>query len=222
MANEILFKYALDSAEKIIHINNAQKGTLYYCPDCHAPFSFKKGKVRQPHFSHTNSSTNCTGEGYLHKTFKKLLLQFLKDKIINNSPIEVLFNCYLCKQPHRFNPLVGIIDIKDEFNMEVCRPDIALIHKKNVIPIVIEIIDKHEIDEQAIAFYIKNQIIVIRIKLETETDLENIEKKLLIPTDVLPFNKLICPNFVRMVQQPRVIRPVLVPTVPRRPRRPRF
>ena len=193
MEKEILHKYAEDSNGRIIHIDNAIKEVNYYCPNCKEKFSFRKGEIRQRHFSHSNTS-NCSSEGYLHKTFKKKLLELIKERINKKLPIEILFNCILCKQPHNFNFLQGIMDIKDEYYMGVCRPDIALIHEKGVVSVVIEIIVSHEIEEKAIEFYIQNAIIVIRIKLESLDDLENIDDKIKIPTDVLPFNKLICPN----------------------------
>jgi competence CoiA-like predicted nuclease len=71
MEKEILYKYAEDRDGKIIHINNATECAEYFCPGCKQSFIFKHGKIRQHHFSHKNPSLDCTGEGYLHRTFKK-------------------------------------------------------------------------------------------------------------------------------------------------------
>jgi hypothetical protein len=203
MEKEILHKYAEDSNGKIIHIDIAETGESYICPSCKDKFTYKNGKIRQRHFAHNNPSTNCTSEGYLHKTFKKMLLELIKEKISQKLPIEVIFNCVLCKQTHKFNLLQGIIDVKDEYSMNVCRPDIALIHNEKIIPVVIEIIVTHEIEDKAIAYYIQNRIIVIRIKLESLSDLETIEYKIRNPTDVYPFNKSICQTYINILNQER-------------------
>jgi hypothetical protein len=219
MEKEILYKYAEDSNGKIIHINDAVTGATYICPSCKDKFTFKNGQIRQRHFAHNNPSSNCTSEGYLHKTFKKLLLELIKERITEKLPLEIPFNCNLCRQPSKFNVLQGIIDVKDEYSMGVCRPDIALIHEKGIIPLVIEIIDTHEIEEAAIAFYKQKGIIVIKIKLESIHDLENIENKIYTPTDIISTNKIYCPICLNMLNQAFVNQPLFIPNIRTQPRR---
>lgn len=208
MGNNILNKFAEDKNGKIIHINNALSGIDYYCPECKEKFILKKGNIRQRHFSHSNSSSNCTGtgEGYLHKAFKKMLLEIIKDKIINKSTLIISWICNICKMEHNGDLLNDIIDIKDEFNLVECRPDIALIHKNGNVPIIIEIVDKHEPEKNVFDYCSKHNTVLIRIKLDSINDLENIENKIMFPSNVLFFNQMNCPVFRNnYIQQQQVL-----------------
>ena len=200
MTSEILHKYAEDDTGKIIHIGHAEKKVNYYCPDCKEKFTFKKGEIRQHHFSHSNNS-NCKGEGYLHKTFKKLLVEFLKEHIISKKAIEFTAQCNICNMVHTYTLLQGMVDILEEYNMGICRPDISLLSEQNNIPLVIEIIDKHEIEESAHDFYKEKGITVLRIKIETIADLENIEEKIRKPTNLIIYNSHVCPTVRQKLQQ---------------------
>ena len=196
---EVLYKYAENVNGKIIHINNAMSGEKYICPECKEKFTFKNGKIRQRHFSHSNSSSNCTGEGYLHKTFKKMLLELIRNNLSSNLPLIVNFKCNICNMEHNGDILNEIIEVKDEHNLEMCRPDIVLINKKNAVPIIIEIVDKHEPEVNVFNFCKKNSTVLIRIKIETINDLENVNKKISFPSNVFFFNQLNCPNYQQYI-----------------------
>jgi hypothetical protein len=197
MEKEILFKYAENESGNIIHINNASKGESYYCPDCKDVLIFKKGNIRQKHFSHKNISSNCTGEGYLHKTFKKMLLEILNNYLNNNLPLIINFKCNVCNSEHTGNLIHEIMEVKDEYILENCRPDIALINKNSKVPIIIEIVVTHEPENNVIEMCKKYNIILVRIKLDTINDLENIENKIKLPTNVVYFNQMNCPNILQ-------------------------
>jgi len=200
MGNDILNKFAEDNNGKIIHIKNALSDVDYHCPECKEKFILKKGDIRQHHFAHNNSSSNCagTGEGYLHKAFKKMLLNMIMEYIKEKKPLEIKWNCFICKQEYNWNILNGVYDAKDEYFMEVCRPDIALFNGNGKAPIVIEIIDTHEPEKPVIEYYIKNNIVLIQIKLDSIDDLENIENKIKYPSI---YNNLICPKCGNYIYQ---------------------
>jgi len=191
---EIQYKFAENKNGDIVHISNAEIGSIYYCPDCKEKFVFKKGKIRQQHFAHNNSTSNCTGEGYLHKTFKKLLLDLIKNYITNKLPLEIYWICNVCQKEHNYNLMNNILDVKDEYNLENCRPDIALINNDGKVPIIIEIVDKHEPENNVLQYCQKTNTVLIRIKLDTINDLENINEKIKFPSNVVFFNQLNCPN----------------------------
>ena len=112
--NDILHKRAVDDTGQIIHIDSAVKGVNYYCPNCKDKFTFRKGEKRQHHFSHNNLSSNCTGEGYLHKTIKKMLIEFLKEHIISKKAIEFSAQCNVCNMVHTYTLLQGMVDVLEE------------------------------------------------------------------------------------------------------------
>jgi len=200
MEKEILYKYAENSDGKIVHINDAIKSQMYYCPDCKSQFIFRKGDIRQPHFAHNNPSPNCTAEGYLHKTFKKLLLQKIREQITAKTPFEIQFVCNVCQKTHHCNILNNICDVKDEYSLEGCRPDIALIDETGKIPIIIEVVDTHAPENNVLDYCKKNSTILVIIKLDSLNDLENIENKIKSPSNVL-ISKLQCPNYQNYVKQ---------------------
>jgi hypothetical protein len=207
MGNDILNKFAEDKNGKIIYINNTLSDIDYYCPECKEKFILKKGSIRQHHFAHNNSSSSCTGtgEGYLHKAFKKMLLEYFKNNLNNKLPIIINWVCNICKVEHNGDLLSGIIDVKDEYDLVECRPDIALIDKNGKTPIIVEIVDKHEPEKNVIDYCTKHNITLIRIKLDTTDDLENIENKIKYPSNVWFFNPLSCPvnyrNYLLQLQQ---------------------
>jgi hypothetical protein len=192
---EILYKYAEDKAGKIININSATEGTEYFCPGCKQSFILKHGKIRQHHFAHKNPSPECTGEGYLHKTFKKYLLQLLKQYINNKNSLDINFLCNICKTPHNYNLLLNICDAQEEYTLGDCRPDIVLINNLKRIPIIIEIVDTHDPEQNVIEYCQKTSTILIIIKLDSIDDLENIDNKIKNPTFVFLSNKILCPLF---------------------------
>lgn len=202
MGNEILYKFAEDKSGKITHINTTLSEMRYFCPECNEPLIVKKGNIRQHHFAHKNN-TGCsgTGEGYLHKTFKKMLFEILRNNIFSNTPIIVNFQCNICKMKHNANILMGIIEVKDEYNLTECRPDIVLINQNNQAQIIIEIVDKHEPEKNVINYCTKNQTVLIRIKLDSIEDLENVINKIQNPTNMLLFNQLHCPNVINYIKQ---------------------
>jgi hypothetical protein len=195
MEKEILYKYAEDNAGKIIHIENAVEGNEYFCPRCKQSFIFKHGKIRRHHFAHRNPSPECTGEGYLHKTFKKFLLQLLKQYINDKIILNINFICNVCNTSHTYNLLLDICDVQDEYTLNICRPDIVLINSLRQIPAIIEIVDTHNPEQNVIEYCQKTSAILIIIKLDSIDDLERIDNKIKNPSTVFLSNKLLCPLF---------------------------
>ncbi|GMO36490.1 MAG: hypothetical protein Ta2B_16500 [Termitinemataceae bacterium] len=200
MKKEILYKYAEDNNGNIIYIDKVESGINYYCPSCKKKFKFRNGEIRQRHFAHNIPSPNCTAEGYLHKTFKKLLLELLNTSINQKLPIEINWECNICKKMHNGNLLNGILDVKAEYDMGVCRPDIALFNEIGETPIVIEIVDTHEPEFNAVEHYKKNGITLIKIKVDSLNDLENIENKIKY-SSVYLYNFILCPSYRRCYVQ---------------------
>ncbi|MCL1991580.1 MAG: competence protein CoiA [Spirochaetes bacterium] len=208
MKDAVLNIYAKNSNGKYTHISNASPDMDYYCPVCNEKFIFKQGSIRQHHFAHSNSFSNCsgTGEGYLHKTFKNMLSEYLKNNINSQIPTFIKWKCNICTAEHNGNLLHDIIDVKTEYNLTECRPDIALIPKNGNMPIIIEIIDKHEPEKNVIDYCEKNKIVLIKIKLNSINDLEDIENKIKHPTDVI-YAAEGCPNYRQYILSQN-IRPV--------------
>ena len=213
MNTEIKYKFAEDEDGNIVFIDNAVSGKKYYCSGCKEEMIFRNGKIRQKHYSH-KTTENCTGgggEGYLHETFKKIVLQKIKDCIIKKEAIDVLWTCTVCKQQHNGNLLHGINDIKTEFNLEGCRPDLVLFGVKGNVPLIIEIVDKHEPEVNVLEFCKKYSIFLMRIKLDDLSDLEKIDEKINKPTDLIAFNPQQCPVYINAMQQRKIVHAPISP-----------
>ena len=203
MEKEILYKYAQNADGRIVYIGDAVVGVEYYCPGCKEEFIFRHGPIRRRHFSHKNPSPTCTGEGYLHNTFKRLLLENIKEHISKSIPLSISTKCNICNGTHNGNVLEGICDVDAEITLDGCRPDIVLKNSSNRIPTIIEIVDTHEPEQNVIDYCRKNATLLIIIKLESIKDLDNIESRIGYPSNVFFSNKQLCPTYM---QQLRLVR----------------
>jgi hypothetical protein len=191
MVKEILYTTALDKNGNLIHIDNAKKGISYYCPLCNNDLILRKsGKTgkgsKRPHFAHNELTTNCTPEGVLHYSFKKMLIDLFEKYRSDNKTLVMNWICNYCYVKHSGNLLENVASIKEEYNLKVCQPDIALLDKEENVIAVIEIVVSHKPEEQVLEFYTMNNIILIQINLSSEEDLYDIEKKIVDP-DIVNF-----------------------------------
>lgn len=189
MVKEILYTTAFDKNSDLIHINNAEKGTAYYCPVCKKEFILRKsGKTgkgsKRPHFAHNELTSNCTPEGVLHFSFKKMVINLLEKYKSENKPLILNWSCGYCNSKNTGNVLENVFSIKEEYNLNVCQPDIALINGNGKVLAVIEIVVTHAPEENVLQFYKGNNIILIQINLSSEEDLNVVEMKIANPTFV--------------------------------------
>lgn len=209
MIKELLHTIAKDENGDPIHINNAIKGLKYFCPGCNDEFVLRKsdktGKgSRCPHFAHKNLTPNCTPEGYLHSSFKILLLDKIKVSLENKLPIAISWDCIYCRKEHHANLLDGVCSVDKEFHMKICRPDIALLNEKGNASIVIEIIVSHAPEDNALSFYRTNSIPLINITLnplDPVKELENIDAKIQHPARIDFLSKMTCPSYRQYLVQ---------------------
>jgi len=81
--------FAFDKKHNLVFIDNAQKGTSYYCPECTMEIRAKFGNVRAPHFFHlTNSSCKHSKKSIEHIKVQQRIIEELG---LNISNMEVYF-----------------------------------------------------------------------------------------------------------------------------------
>lgn len=183
MNKEILYTTAVDESGNLIHIDNAEKGINYYCPNpvCKKEFILRKsGKTgkgsKRPHFAHNELTPNCTPEGVLHYSFKKMLINLLEKYKAENKPFIFNWHCD-CGYKNSGNLLEKAILIKEEYTLGECRPDIALLDKEENVLAVIELVDTHKPEESVLQYYKGNKITLMQINLTSEEDLMKVEEK---------------------------------------------
>jgi hypothetical protein len=200
MLKELLYTTALDQRGNIVHVDNAERGLSYYCPMCKREFvlrkSGKSGKgSRRPHFAHNQVAPNCTPESVLHYSFKKLLVADLKAHQSGNRPFPINWGCNRCGNRYTGNLLENATSIREEYAIGECRSDIALLDEREVVVAVIEIIVSHTPEESALQYYLENHIVLIRIDLSSEEDLENLQRRVANPDVVELCLDAKCPSY---------------------------
>ncbi len=188
-------KYALDQNNELAHINKAQKGNSYYCPNCHGELLIKQGQVRVKHFAHKKNTPHCTYETYLHELAKMKFKQWFdqQDKFPIRFKVEKLCEkAHECKWCHYYDETHGYECIfgdqfSPDFNLKQYygeaileqpymdfRADILLRNKKiDGEPIFIEITVTHRCDQTKIDSGIR----IIEIEIKSEDQLDQIVKK---------------------------------------------
>lgn len=196
--SNLLLPYAYDCNNNLVHINNAQKGEKYVCPNCGAEVILKKSRIpegqkyhRKDHFAHKSNSDNHCSESFLHKLFKDKCVDFIKDKIANGDELRFEWLCDQCNEKHEGNLLKKASDAVSEYDLGICRPDIALLDKSGEVIIVIEIVVTHKPTPETKQYYKDNNIACLLINVTDFDDCENIGHKLSNPNEVYIYK---CPN----------------------------
>ncbi len=210
IVNEILYTTAIDENGILVHINNAEKGKVYCCPSCKTEFILRKsGKTgkgsKRPHFAHNKLSPNCTPETVLHYSFKKKVVELLNKYLSEKKEFIINWKCFACSKNTSGNLLAKVTSIKEEYNLKVCQPDIALINAEEKVIAVIEIVVTHKPDEKVLLYYQENKIILIQINLFSDEDINIIEKKIRTPDIVDYCINPRCSNSIRYSIKRRLI-----------------
>lgn len=179
----LLYEYAKSENDVFTHIDDAIKEHCYRCIQCGEPLIIKEGTKKRKHFAH-KSNSNCDGESYIHKIWKKRI----KDKFYSESqfvvkyyvgtPCKDLTSCLIKKiiPDLKCNKCyLKETDLKQEY--DTCEEeveykgfigDIVLSDSKNPDkePLFIEIDYTHPCEEEKIASRIK----IIEFKVEDDRE----------------------------------------------------
>ena len=118
----------------------ADKQNSYKCPECNNDVIFKKGKIKQPHFSHKKSNKPChyydrPSETQIHRNAKMLM----KTLLDNKTSISFHRYCDYCEQKYNIlnidvyeDDCEAIIEYKFNYNGSRKSADVALIENNNI------------------------------------------------------------------------------------------
>lgn len=159
------------------------RGGVFFCPSCNGELILRKSGntkpgSKRPHFAHRNLTPNCTPETALHYLFKHLLFHKLKEHLANNQPLPISWNCKFCHTKHSGNLLKKIADVKLEYNLGVCQPDLALLNESGNVFAAIEIVVTHKPEPVVLKHYDENDIIPIIISLQSDEDIDCLDHKI--------------------------------------------
>lgn len=185
--SNLKYTYALDSTKtSLVHINDAIKGEIYYCPysECSEHLVVKNGKFKRKHFSHIKNTEKCSYDNYLHSlTEIKIIEWFNSEKEIS---MQILVKDYCQKYnkcmwkdstctTYNFHSFL----LKNYYNKIEKEKyygkyiwDLWLTNTNNPksSPIALEIFVTHKCEENKL----KSGIKTIEIKIENEEQLEKI------------------------------------------------
>lgn len=212
--DKLLLPYAYDSAGNLVHINNAHKEEVYKCPECGKVLSLNISKIpegqkyhRRNHFSHPKGSpdNHCT-ESFLHRLFKEKAAEYIQAKIANgDKELQFSWVCHECSELHQGNMLRKTKSVCIEYDLGICRPDIALLDSSGNVIIVIEIVVTHKPTPEAIAFYNKHKIACLQINVSSFEDCFYVEEKLTRPYYVNICPTPICKKCGKKMSKPKMI-----------------
>lgn len=209
---KLLLPYAYDCNKTLIHIDNAQKGQKYFCPTCGTELILKisrktKGQkyYRRNHFAHKGNVENQCSESFLHKYIKEKCAELINSKISKQEDLFFEWDCEKCHERHKGNLLKKAKKVVIEYNLGICKPDIALLDEDNKVVIAIEIVVTHKPEPDILRYYNDNKIACLQVVAKDFEDCEIIEEKLTHPDSVN-----ICPNPICKKCGKRMINPKLV------------
>jgi hypothetical protein len=193
---EILYGTAFDTNGILTKAVDASKEIKYRCTHCQNIVKLKKSekwlkgekKSKRPHFSHLALSPNCSPESVLHFGFKTILFNKIKSKIEVKDVYPIRWECTMCFNQHTIDILRKADDVRLEFPLNFCKPDILLFSKGKPI-LAIEIVVTHKPESKVLLYYKDNSIAVLTIELTSDQDLNLIDEPILFPTSVSE-----CPN----------------------------
>ena len=188
---QLLLPYATDSGGKLIHISQARKGDKYTCPKCGAELLLRTSKIpegekhhRRPHFAHRGSQDHHCSESVLHRLFKEKCAQFIETKIKAKQTIPIKWLCRKCHEKHSLKLLEDIAHYATEYDLGICKPDIALFNSDGIVVAVVEIVVTHKPEPKVLNYYKEQNIICVQIKANSFDDCEKIGIKLANPSEV--------------------------------------
>lgn len=191
---DLKYTYALnDSKTYLVHIDDAQQGQVYYCPnsECDERMIVKDGGHNRKHFSHVSNGDKCSYSNYLHTIAKIKIADWIasgnnaqiqfysesccskyEDCIWNGKHIEEYYDC---KYRHLSDPVLiekyyNTIKIEEKYNGFIWDLLLCNSEKENIPPLAIEIWVTNPCEEKK-----KNSgVKTIEIKIKNEEQLNEI------------------------------------------------
>lgn len=198
MAN-LKYTYALDeNKEYLVHIDDAEKGRIYYCPysECNEQMIVRDGGNNRKHFSHINNGKKCSYDSYLHTiaeirfrhwflSEKSMTIQLNKYYCANyknciwrdNYSYDTNNYCIVDKSMddqssefHIINEIYNGIEVEKKFNGFIWDILLSNTKNKNKPPLAIEIFVTHKCEKKKIASGVR----IIEVKIKNEKQLDEI------------------------------------------------
>ncbi|UKP01449.1 competence protein CoiA family protein [Nostoc sp. UHCC 0870] len=185
IGKEILYSIAKTDSGELVKAVDAEKNENYLCLVCDQTLILHKGTKKRPHFTHKSLSSNCKPETALHYGFKVLLHQSIQAHINRKQPLEIRWKCKYCSGgSHSGNLLKKATQVELEYDLGICRPDIALLDSSGKIIACIEVIVTHAPSRTTLEYYKQNRIALVSYVLKSDQDIYRLNNPILQPDAV--------------------------------------
>lgn len=196
MGKKLLLTFGYNADRQIISVNESEKGSCYFCPQCGERIIAKNGgKSQRPHFAHfKKSNQSCNGESVLLHWFKQKAFELIRQHQETNTPFLIHWHCPYCSKQHSKNLLKKVEVIQENYLLNGQLTDMALIGKDGNPLIAINFIIKRKLTKKALEFYEKSGIILIQYQV-SEIDWIQYEETLAHPQYVTFCENIECYNY---------------------------
>ena len=196
MAKKLLHTIGCDEEGHILHVNDAEKGKTYTCPQCGDRIIARNGgKMQRPHFAHfKKSKVRCSGKSILHHLFCQKAINILRQHIESKQPFTLTWLCPYCNRKYEKDLLQQVSSVATAISFEGHRPDIALLDKDGQPLFAVECLIRRKLSKKEIHFYEEKGIILIQIQLK-EDDWKQVSERLAHPDSVTFCSNAECYNF---------------------------
>ena len=197
MGKKLLHTIGCDEEGKIIHVNDAEKGTIYTCPLCGDRIIARNGgSLQRPHFAHfKKSEIQCNGESILHLVFRREAMNILQERITQQQTLPIEWSCPYCIRKYHKDLLQQVKQAVTDYLIEGHCPDITLLDKDGQPIFALEFLIKRKLTKKEIRFYEEKGIILIQYSLR-EDDWQQMVEKLSHPDSVTFCGNGECYNFL--------------------------
>ena len=176
MKREIKIPYALKNDEWV-HVSQVESGlkSNCICPCCKNFLVARKGTKVKHHFAH-HDSTNCQPETVLHFVAKTFLVEKIQKHLASRTPLAMTWPCEKCGKIHEANLLRKATQVRLEYRLDSCKPDVLLLAAEDKPVAAIEIIVTHKPEDSAKMYYRQRGIALIEIEVSDGEALEMIKR----------------------------------------------
>lgn len=196
MGKKLLHTIGYDEEGRILHVNDAEKGNTYTCPQCgDRIIARNSGKMQRPHFAHfKKSEAQCNGDSVLYHLFCQEAINLIERHIEQKLPLTIEWSCPYCNRKYTKDLLQQVSTVKPQYNIGNHQTDIALLDAEDNPLFAIELLIRKKLPKKVIRHCEDEGIILIQISLN-ENDWQCVEEKLSHPDSVTFCGNGECYNF---------------------------
>ena len=195
MAKKLLHTLGYNEEGCILHVDHAEKGNIYTCPQCgDRIIARNSGMTQRPHFAHFKKSEQCNGESVLHHLFCQKAIELLQNRLQQKQAFMMEWSCPLCNRKYSKNLLQQVSSLSTETVIEEDKPDISLLDGTGQPLLAIKVMIRKRPTKKILHAYEERGIILILIQIEEE-DWQQVEYKLAHPECVTFCGNSECYNY---------------------------